>query len=58
MTDLASLRAERNRLEKLIDALHRRHDEAQRTARHAVNAVTQAEGDLQELKLRIDRLKP
>jgi hypothetical protein len=58
MSDLASLRAERNRLERLIDSLHRRHDDAQRVARHAVNAVTQAEGDLQEVKLRIDRLKP
>ena len=58
MSELSDLRKHRDRLERLIDRLHHQHDAAQRTARHCVNAVTQAEGDLQEVLLRIKRLNP
>jgi hypothetical protein len=58
VSELAELRRQRDRLERLIDQLHHKHDAAQTTARHAVNALTQAEGDLQEVLLKIGRRKP
>jgi hypothetical protein len=58
MSELTEARRQRDRLERLIDRLHHQHDQTQRTARHAVNEITKAEGDLQETQLRIGRLKP
>jgi hypothetical protein len=58
MSDLSDARRERDRLERHIDALHRRHDAATREARHHANDLTKAEGDLNEVLLRINRLKP
>jgi hypothetical protein len=58
MSELSDLRRERDRLERQIDALHRKHDDAQRVARHCVNQLSQVEGDLQELTIRINRHKP
>jgi len=58
MTELQTLRRERDRLERLIDRLHAQHDQAVRTARHAVNQLDQVQGDLQEVVLKIGRHKP
>jgi uncharacterized coiled-coil DUF342 family protein len=58
MNELAALRRERDRLERRIDQLHAKHDAAQRTARHCCNEVVAAEGDLNEVLLRIKRLAP
>jgi hypothetical protein len=58
MSELQALRRQRDKLERLIDSLHARHDNAQRTARHCCNAVVEAEGDLNEILLRIKRLAP
>ena len=58
MSELQQARKRRDELERRIDALHHKHDQAQRAARHAVNELTLVEGDLNEVLLRINRLKP
>ena len=58
MTELQEARRERDRLERLIDSLHRKHEAAGRERQRCVHAVTEAESDLALVEARITKLKP
>ena len=57
MSELTDARRERDRLERVIDNLRRRHETYAREQRRCVNQATEAEGDLARVNEHIAKLR-
>jgi hypothetical protein len=57
MTELEAVRKQRDKLERRIDDIRRRHAEAQAVARRCVNDASEAEIELQDINDRIRKLR-
>jgi hypothetical protein len=58
MTELEAARKQRDKLERRIDELARKHAEAHRVARWCVSSTSEAQIELDHINDRIRKLKP